>query len=320
MQLFHALAALAVMPACGSSSSGRAAEAAAVRAICPPPVIATAAWRHDRSRLVAAFAPRHAASDVVAAPDAPLELRGKLAYGPASKDLEDEEVALWMTDRGCLATEIARGVTDDDGRVAFTVPGRAAGTYQFWIAVLGDGSVAPGAVWVVSPAQRAVVFDVDGTLTTSDGELFEELVGAGPAEMFADAERVARHWADTGHLVVYVTGRPYLLQTSTRAWLDAHGLPPGPLFTPARLRDAVPRQGGVGAYKTGVLRDLLAAGLDIARAYGNASTDVCAYAAAGIAPDRTYIVGVDARRCDPHPPARPLPSYTEHLRELGSEP
>jgi hypothetical protein len=317
--LLTALAVALVALACNSSAR-RAGEAMSPRATCAAPQVKATGWRHDRSRLMAAaFTARHTASDVVAAPDAPLELGGTLVYGKMSKDLEDEEVVLWIEDGTCHATEVARGTTDDDGRVTFTVPGRAAGTYQFWIAVAGDGTVATGSIWIVPKGQRAVVFDVDGTLTTSDGELFEELAGGGPADMFADADGVARHWAASGHLVIYVTGRPYLLQRSTRAWLDSHGLPPGPLFTPARLRQAVPRQSGVGVYKTAVLTELLAT-VDIVRAYGNAATDVCAYAASGVAPDRTYIVGLGAKRCDPHPLPQPLPSYTDHLRELASDP
>jgi hypothetical protein len=319
--LLAAVLALVTLVALGCKfASQRTGEAATPRSACAAPAMKPAGWRHDRSRLMAAtMSARHTASDVIAAPGAPLELAGKIVYGKLSKDLEDEEVVLWIEDGSCRATEVARGITDDDGRVAFTVPGREPGTYQFWIAVAGDATAAAGAIWVVPKGQRAVLFDVDGTLTTSDGELFEELAGAGPADMFPDADGVARYWADRGHVVIYVTGRPYLLQRSTRAWLDARGLPPGPLFTPARLRQAVPSHGGVGAYKTAVLTEL-AATVDIVRAYGNAETDVCAYAAGGIAPDRTYIVGKDAKRCDPHPATRPLPSYTDHLAELASDP
>ena len=316
-----ALALAVALVACACNTSARSAgEAMRPRTGCAAPAMKPAGWRHDRSRLMAgAMTARHTASDVIAAPGSAFEVGGKIVYGKMSKDLEDEEVVLWIEDGSCRTTEVARGITDDDGRVTFTVPGREPGTYQFWISVAGDGTAAAGGIWVVPRGQRAVLFDVDGTLTTSDGELFEELAGGGPADMFPDADGVARHWADRGHLVIYVTGRPYLLQRSTRAWLDAKGLPPGPLYTPARLRQAVPSHGGVGAFKTAVLTELLAT-VDIVRAYGNAATDVCAYAASGIAPDRTFIVGADAKRCDPHPPVQPLPSYTDHLRGLASDP
>jgi phosphatidate phosphatase PAH1 len=187
-----------------------------------------------------------------------------------------------------------------------------------WLAVVGDGTLAEAAVWVVPDAQPVVIFDVDGTLTTDDGELFDELAGRSPSEMFPDADKVARHWAERGHLIIYLTGRPYFLRALTRAWLDSHAFPPGPLMTTDRVRQAIPGEAGVGAYKTELLRRLLATGISVVRAYGNAATDVCAYARVGLAPDRTFIVGPDARRCDDHPPSMPLNSYTDHLRELGS--
>jgi phosphoglycolate phosphatase-like HAD superfamily hydrolase len=61
------------------------------------------------------------------------------------------------------------------------------------------------------------------------------------------------------HEIVWLTGRPDWLRTTTRHWLDAHGLPIGELFMraggdhrPARL------------YKVGVLRRLAGGGRQIA--------------------------------------------------------
>lgn len=46
------------------------------------------------------------------------------------------------------------------------------------------------------PARRkAVRFDIDGTLTTSDAELVKGLAGGGALAVQTDATNVARHWA-----------------------------------------------------------------------------------------------------------------------------
>lgn len=318
------LAAALLLAGCGTDPPTRRTSAdpappvapPAPRA-CPAPTVAAAGFRHDRSAVLAHLDPHHAATDVVAAAGTAFSVGGKLTYGPTGKDLEDEDVALWIADTGCDAHEVARGTTDDDGRVVLAAPAHATGAYRMWLVVAGDGTTADATAWIVAPASPTVVFDIDGTLTTADSELLEELVTGDPADMRPDGDRVARYWADHGHLVVYLTGRPYLLRRSTRAWLDSHGFPPGPVLTSDRVRDALPG-GSVLGFKTDAVRALLAAGVDPIRVYGNAATDVCAYARGGVAPDRTFIVGPDARRCDDHPPSRPLNSYTDHLRELGS--
>jgi hypothetical protein len=290
------------------------------RGPCAPPAVVRESWRHDVRG--GAFASgvgdaHHSAKDVVVRPGQPATLHGKFAYGSMSKDLEDEWVSLWVGDGGCTAREVHRAITDDDGRVSFEVPGRSAGDYPFWMLVPGDGTSAAGRVWVVAPGTRAVLFDVDGTLTTGDGELMEDLFGGGSPEVMVDASRVARHRQQQGLLVIYVTGRPYLLHAATAAWLENRGFPRGPVMTTDRMRDAVPSTGGVGEFKQRLLGDLRSLGLDIVWAYGNASTDVCAYARAGIGPDRTWMVG-GPQQCDGFAPTQGLSSYTAHLRELTS--
>ena len=94
--------------------------------------------------------------------------------------------------------------------------------------------------------------------------------------------------------VVYLTGRPYWLVEHTRAWLHEGGYAPGLVHTTLRHRDVVPNEGGVGAFKAAYLRSLQAAGLRIVAAYGNAVTDVAAYAAAELAPTQTFIIGPHA--------------------------
>jgi phosphatidate phosphatase PAH1 len=186
--------------------------------------------------------------------------------------------------------------------------------YPFFLMVPGDGSSADGTVYAIAPATKAVLFDIDGTLTVDDGEMFEDLLG-GHANAFPDANAVANRWATAGYLIVYTTGRPHFLRNYTKEWLTTNGFPPGPIFTVASLRQSLPTEAGVGAFKNALITKLIKEGLVFVRAYGNAATDACAYMRAGIAPTNVYMTNNLSRQCDGKK-TQPLPSYTKHLQGL----
>jgi hypothetical protein len=58
--------------------------------------------------------------------------------------------------------------------------------------------------------------------------------------------------------------------------------------------DVLPTNSGVGDYKVRYLGSLKAGGLGLDDAFGNATTDVYAYARAGISVARTWIIGPNA--------------------------
>lgn len=277
----------------------------------------TGEWQHPVEAEAAAESgePRHGAREPVINPGDPFEIGGRFAYGTFSVELENERVATWLRAGGCDAwREVGAAETDADGRMSVVVDGDAVpglGGWPFRMVVDGDGTEAAGRVWLVEPGQPAVVFDIDGTLTQSDAELGS---ADGPA-MYAGANTVARAWADAGWQVVYLTGRPYFTGTETREWLREHDFPPGPLRTTDAIEQSLPLRTAVGAYKLEYLRDLIErAGLDIRYAYGNAVTDICAYADAGIDPTRTFIIGDHAgEACDDRSPTVPIDDYASHL-------
>jgi phosphatidate phosphatase PAH1 len=163
---------------------------------------------------------------------------------------------------------------------------------------------------------RAALFDIDGTLTTDDFQLAADFLTPEGARAYDGAVEVVEYHREQGRQPLYLTGRPYFLDDTTRTWLEAQGFPAGPLTLAPAVDVALD---GVQAYKHDVLVDWQErVQTNIEVAYGNASTDVCAYAAAGLAPGHTYIIGPNAgTACPGFEPTQPVTSYPEHLDALG---
>ena len=283
----------------------RAAERAAfVRCRDGAPGPSKAGFAHRRSGLMARSLPaKHYAHDVAANPGTKVAVVGKFAYGDVGKDLEDEPVAVWIDD--CAAvTKIGSGKTDDDGRAAIeiTAPARP-GEYALHFVVDGDASSTRASLWVVERGTPVVVFDIDGTLTQSDAEVNKDVLdehfdamyeGNYAPVVYADGAVLADTWVDKGVLPIYVSGRPYWLSQYSRDWLAAERFPRGLVRTTDRHREVVPKVDGVGKFKAATLRRLLELGVAVQAAYGNAATDIWAYADVGIPRDRTFIIGPHA--------------------------
>jgi phosphatidate phosphatase PAH1 len=191
--------------------------------------------------------------------------------------------------------------TDADGRTALDANlGLPAGVYQVWQEMLGDTSVVQSLVWVLPEGTRLTVTDVDGTLTTSDGELVVDLISDFFAPIGRDeyvplaypgAVDLTNAHASIGHVVLYLTGRPYWLTESTRTWLRELGFASGPLHTTDSNEQALPSESAVGVFKRDFLLGLVASGFVLDVGYGNATTDIFAYTGAGMAADELWIIG-----------------------------
>jgi len=252
-------------------------------------------WRHDILTPItrAAGEPHHAGKDIIARSGATATLTAKLAYGTVSKDLEDEDVLVFLDD--CAGwRSLGRATTDDDGRARIPAPVLPVGAYEVRFQVAGDRSVTSSVLWVLPAGTRFVVSDIDATLTKSDAALFEQIfMGWVPDAYPMGAELMAAH-AERGHVVMYLTGRPYWLSEMSRAWLDDKDFTPGPLRLTDSNQDILPTEGSVGAFKRAQIADLLDAGFVIDAAYGNATTDISAYLGGGIDPERVWIIGAHA--------------------------
>jgi hypothetical protein len=316
---------LALASACGGGAADPVPVAAAEPAAgCPGPQVGPAqGWRHTRNRAFSTLVgdAGHAADDPMVNPGSSAQVEGKFAYGTVSKDLQDEDVTLWLQVRCGQWRPVTTARTDSDGRARFQVDAAhipVAGAYPFELVVLGDGSRAQGHIYVVPRGTPAALFDIDGTLTTGDGQLIKEVVG-GDASVRPGAVEVVRQHVAAGHMPIYMSGRSYNLRELTRDWLRKNGFPRGPLITTRKLGQAMPTTGGVGRFKLETI-DVMTGGVGVAIrfAYGNASTDVCAYAQAGLPPARTYIIGKHAGdACAGYPPTNGLADYRDHLGPLA---
>lgn len=239
--------------------------------------------------------PYHGALDAVAQAGEPITLEAWFRHGAmAQKDLEHAKVRLeWQ--RGATWEPLAERLTDAKGHADHTVTAPEAGPVKvrWWF----KDQAAEATLWIVPKGQPAVIFDIDGTLTPSDSENLKDYARRlvrhpseqGP-KIRVGAVEAARAAAREG-LVVYVTGRPPWLSRPTREWLAHHGFPEGAVFCMTQSRDILPSTSHVGQAKTARFRSLQAAGLSFLRAYGNAPTDIQAYAAVGLPKDRTFILG-----------------------------
>lgn len=296
------------------------------------------AWRHSRSTFVAGLGePRHRLSDVMVVRGSATAIVGKFAYGPLDKDLEAEAVELFGQVPGaCTWRSMGRRVTEqhgvarptdatklDDGEAVWQVDTRAwpVGAYPVRAVVLGDLTEVEGWIYVVPEGAHLVVSDIDGTLCEeaqdAAGMASTLMAGVEALRRFEGALETIGQWVKRGYLPVYLTGRPGALKPATIRWLTKQGFPKGPVVVARTSGDVIPSRTGVQAFKARTIRGWLEVGLVVHAAYGNAKTDIGAYAEAGLCAARTFIVG---RHRGSSGTAK-WPGYTgQHRTWIGNQP
>lgn len=264
-------------------------------------VPAAQGFDHEASDRTAALGgPMHSLQDAIVADDAPwIAMTGRFAYGLVFKALEDEQVDIYI-DRCHGYEAIGHEITGHDGRALVTFETPPPGIYAIRMVALGDGSVARGTVFVLPRGSHFVVFDIDGTLTTDDKELFTDIVAELFAPMLEDGylptayeggQALTGAHVTRGELILYLTGRPYWLAELSRGWLDDSGFPLGAVHTTDDNLQVVPSDSHVGQYKLEFLADLIGRGFEVDFAYGNATTDIYGYLGAGLVPEDVWIIG-----------------------------
>src|SRR5690606_26542191 len=122
--------------------------------------------------------------------------------------------------------------------------------YELRFQVAGDQSTTTSFLWALPEGTRVVVSDIDATLTTNDSQVFQQILdGTYVPETYPNAVELTKAHEARGHLVFYMTGRPYWLSNQTRGYLAARGFSVGPLRVADSNTEILPTEGSVGAYK-----------------------------------------------------------------------
>lgn len=303
--------------------AGGADSGADAGALCPPPLCDAPPptydpmedWRHP---VASAFttgqgAARHRGRDLVLRESDAQWVIGKLAYGFADDDLEDEDVDVYLL-RGCggawehLGTATTTDddetphatierVEDDGGRVYFEIPAAdrlAVGRHRVHLVVRGDHSSADMFIDVLGGDERYVVTDVDGTLTDSETAEWSTVFSGPSPTVRPGAPEALWALANRGYRIFYLTARPDWLTTRTHEWIaePAVALPPGIVHTTLGGTGAL--GGAAITFKTEEIAELSArVGEPPVVAIGNTDTDAEAYATEGVDPTRRYLYQLD---------------------------
>jgi len=273
----------------------------------PPPPEPARGFRHTRTGLVTTLgSPQHRGRDLLLTTSAPQWILGKFAYGPSDKDLSDEDVDVYLL-RGCGATwekigtfrttpgeqshPPVLGVADQGGQIFVELSKIArpldVGRHRVRMVVAGDGSAAELFLEILPPGARVAVSDIDGTLTSSEMAVLDEVATGVVPVAHPGAAQVMHALAGRGYHLFYLTARPDWLAPRTRAWLAHQGFPPGILHTTTTSTGVIGE--AAAAFKAAELAALRAStGLVPDFAFGNMPSDVATYSGAGIAPARAY--------------------------------
>lgn len=287
---------------------------------CDPafPGAPTGSWRHPvKSPAIAAEgSPNHRVRDQVVSPGEATSLRAHFTYGVFDADLPDEDAEVWL--RRCPGWEMLGTVTlDGDGVGWAAMPtDLPKGEYAVRVMLLGDGTTADGVLAVWPQGTQALVTDLDGTMTTDDWQAYQDVIGLGSADLYPDANTAMNLWAAKGYRLLYLTARPQLISRYSREWLVSQAFPAGPLMLFEDGTAWVSTDAEKVAFKGGRIQEIAAKGVAWRAAYGNATTDIDAYANASIPKADTYIIGANAGASG----TQAVTSYTDHLPVVAGYP
>ena len=241
------------------------------------------------------YKPWHMAHDVIVKSGTGASMEAKFDYDAVlHKDLEGERVHAYLYGTGMTQWEyLGSQVTNSDGKISMALGARRVGDYVVRFVVEGDLTSTQGYLSVVDPGRDTVLFDIDGTLTINDFEAAADYLGIKTATPYYYAAEVVNTYRQKGYQIIYLTARPYWVTKDGREWLNIQRI--GPWHYHSNPYSAGPIPPNTQQFKTDYVRYLRnVVGLNIIRAYGNATTDIGAYADAGIPKANTYIIGPNA--------------------------
>ena len=259
------------------------------------PTAATGTWNSTANQIAAALGSAgHSAQDAIVTPAATKAVNAVFTYSTFSYAIDGETVLVFLDDCGVGWHDLGSFTTDSNGRVSVPVTeSLPVGVYEMRFEVAADATMTYAYLWVLPAGSHIAVADIDGTLTTSDTEMalqsFSDLYsGAYVASSYPGAVDLTTAEVGRGHVLLYLTARPYWLANMTRAWLSTQAYAFGPLHTTDNNTDATTN---VAPYKQAYLQGLVDAGFLLDLGYGNATTDIDAYTGVGIPATQIWIIG-----------------------------
>ena len=220
--------------------------------------------------------------------------------------------------------------TSKHGRLVRPVPRSmecVPGLYHVMALLPDDNTFGHGSLFLLEKGTKCVIFDLDGTITTSDVHVVAQtildsvsvstVIGSGIGRSYdirarTNALTCVRAWAAKGYQVVYLSGRQGSAYNMTLEWLLKHGYPPGPIHLTRTHLPTLPVYVSVGHFKIKYMEELKSKGLELYAAYGNTGTDIKAYEKVGIPKERTFIVGANGGRKN----TVAVKDFTRHLPEV----
>ena len=149
---------------------------------------------------------------------------------------------------------------------------------------------------------KAVVFDVDGTLTPMVWRFWQ---------VRDDAAKTAQQFADQGYHVFYVTARFLWLQWPLPDWLEDNDFPAGSLYVPQTWDEHRDPE----HFKHRILQRLIDDGWQLEWAFGDSSSDFKAYASVQIPKSHVFALQREnADECESGVWDRCLKGWAEFLQ------
>jgi len=231
---------------------------------------------------------------------------------------------------GVSASYLGAHATNKKGKLIRPLPNsilRSPGIYNILAILPDDNTWGSGNMFLLEKGTKCIVFDLDGTITTSDVHVVAQtlldsvsastVIGSSIGRSYdirarPNALSCVRAWAAKGYQVVYLSGRQGSAYNMTLDWLAKHGYPPGPIHLTRTHLPTLPVYVSVGHFKIKYMEELKAKGLELYAAYGNTGTDIKAYEQVGIPKERTFIVGANGGKKS----TRSVKDFTTHLPEI----
>ena len=165
-------------------------------------------------------------------------------------------------------------------------------------------TLRPFSVPLATENNKAVVFDIDGTLTP-------DLLSIYTAR--ENAANAVQQYANNGYTIVYLSARFRWLQSGIPQWLEDNDFPAGSIHVPQSFSE----RRNAESFKTRILHTYLSKGWQFYAAYGDSSTDFSAYNNADISASRIFATKRnDEDFCQPGIWAACLPSWSSHLTKI----